>query len=189
MIKYTLRCDQDHAFEAWFQSIEAYETLERNGHLSCAVCGSAQVSRAIMAPAVARGRDRAAAAAPTVEGALVEHGQDPRPAASSDLVSGGMVSNAGMSLVPDDAEWRSRRLALAALRKLRAEILARSEYVGPRFAEEARRIHEASIDGGGPDGAAPQRPIHGEATPDEVRELIEDGVPVAPIPDFPDDAN
>lgn len=60
--------------------------------------------------------------------------------------------------------------ALAALRR---EIEANSEYVGMNFVTEARRIHA---------GNAPERAIHGEAKPDEARKLIEDGVPVAPLP-------
>jgi hypothetical protein len=47
------------------------------------------------------------------------------------------------------------------------------EHVGDRFAEEARDIH---------DGVADDRAIYGQATGEEVRELIEDGVPVAPLP-------
>ncbi|MFN6977286.1 MAG: DUF1178 family protein [Gemmobacter sp.] len=64
----------------------------------------------------------------------------------------------------------------AALAALKREIEARSEYVGLRFATEARRIHA---------GEAPERMIHGEARADEARALIEDGVPVAPLPFVP----
>lgn len=64
-----------------------------------------------------------------------------------------------------------RRLA-----ELRAKIERESEYVGLNFAAEARAIH---------DGDAPERPIWGEARPDEARRLVEDGVPVAPLPFVP----
>jgi len=63
-----------------------------------------------------------------------------------------------------------------ALAELRRQIEATSEYVGMDFAREARDIHE---------GAAPQRLIHGEARSDEARRLIEDGVPVSPLPFYP----
>lgn len=66
--------------------------------------------------------------------------------------------------------------AEAALAALRREIEANSEYVGVNFVTEARRIHA---------GNAPERAIHGEAKPDEARKLIEDGVPVAPLPFLP----
>jgi hypothetical protein len=59
---------------------------------------------------------------------------------------------------------------LAALRR---HVEETSDYVGMEFVNEARAIH---------DGTAPERPIWGEARPDEARKLIEDGVPVAPLP-------
>lgn len=60
--------------------------------------------------------------------------------------------------------------AVAALRK---KVEAESDYVGDRFAEEARKIH---------DGEADARSIHGEARLDEARKLVEDGIPVMPLP-------
>ncbi len=60
-----------------------------------------------------------------------------------------------------------------ALAELRRRIEAQSENVGRDFAAEARRIHE---------GLAPERPIIGEARPADARALIEDGIPVAPLP-------
>jgi hypothetical protein len=68
----------------------------------------------------------------------------------------------------------AQRAALIA--ELRARIEASSDYVGLSFATEARRMHEGDI---------PGRPIHGEAHPDEARQLIEDGIPVAPLPFVP----
>ena len=67
----------------------------------------------------------------------------------------------------------AREQALAAMRR---EIEANSDYVGMNFATEARRIHA---------GDAPERAIYGEARADEARKLIEDGVPVAPLPFLP----
>lgn len=61
----------------------------------------------------------------------------------------------------------------AKLAELRRQVEENSEYVGMNFAAEARRMHE---------GEAPERAIYGEAKPDEARKLIEDGVPVAPLP-------
>jgi hypothetical protein len=72
------------------------------------------------------------------------------------------------------AEIRDR---LAELARLQAEVESNCDYVGVRFAEEARRLHRAPppVDGGG-------RGICGEATADEARALIEDGIPIAPLP-------
>jgi len=68
----------------------------------------------------------------------------------------------------------------AMLTALHDHVAKNAEHVGPRFAEEARAIH---------DGEAPARPIHGEASRAEAEELIEDGVPVMPLPVLPDDRN
>jgi len=72
--------------------------------------------------------------------------------------------------VPAPAEMKA---ALAALAKAQAKLLEGSEHVGSRFAEEARAIH---------DGDAPERAIHGQATAAEAKALVEEGVPVAPLP-------
>lgn len=71
---------------------------------------------------------------------------------------------------PAPAEMKTM---LAALAKMQAKLLEGSEHVGKRFADEARAIH---------DGDAPERPIHGQATRAEAKALIEEGVPVAPLP-------
>ncbi|HMS94025.1 MAG TPA: DUF1178 family protein [Tabrizicola sp.] len=63
--------------------------------------------------------------------------------------------------------------AVAAWRK---HVESHSEYVGVQFAREVRRIHN---------GEAPERLIHGEARPEVARELIEEGLPVAPLPFLP----
>lgn len=64
----------------------------------------------------------------------------------------------------------------AALAEMRRRIEENSDYVGLNFAAEARAMHEGKID---------ERAIHGEARPDEARALIEDGIPVAPLPFLP----
>lgn len=66
------------------------------------------------------------------------------------------------------------------LRRLRDEIHAKTEYVGGRFAEEARKIHF---------NEAEQRGIYGEATADEGKDLAEDGIPFLPVPRLPEDLN
>lgn len=68
--------------------------------------------------------------------------------------------------------------ALALMRKLRDEVRAEAEYVGPRFAEEARRVHRET---------SSPRPIYGEATLDDAKSLIDDGIPVFPVPRLPED--
>ena len=52
MIRYALTCANDHGFESWFQSAEAFDRLAASGHLACSVCGSTAVGKTLMAPAV-----------------------------------------------------------------------------------------------------------------------------------------
>jgi hypothetical protein len=67
-----------------------------------------------------------------------------------------------------------------ALRALRQKVVSEADYVGDKFAEEARKIHFKDVEARG---------IYGEATPDEARGLIEDGVEFMPLPAFPEDKN
>lgn len=63
-----------------------------------------------------------------------------------------------------------------AVAAMRAQIEANSEYVGVNFVKEARKMHS---------GEAPERSIYGEAKPEEAKKLLEEGVPVAPLPFLP----
>ncbi|NBE06319.1 DUF1178 family protein [Paragemmobacter ruber] len=136
MIRFQLKCAQDHGFDSWFQSGAAFDALKAAGHVACPVCGSAEVEKALMAPSVA-----------------LRAGAEEAPALR--------------------APANEREAALAALRR---QVEENSDYVGMNFVTEARRIHS---------GEAPERAIHGEARVDEARKLIEEGVPVAPLPFLP----
>lgn len=70
-------------------------------------------------------------------------------------------------------ERKERAVAMAMAAKVREHIKDNFDYVGPRFADEARKMHE---------GEANERPIWGEATPEEAQALAEDGIPAAPLP-------
>ena len=150
MILYQLKCKKGHEFEAWFANSAAYDKQAKRGQLSCPKCGSAQVAKAPMAPRIAK-RGKAKTAEKPVEAPKPERR---RVAAHGELVS--------------------------AMRKLRAEIEAKSEYVGPRFSEEARKIHYEEV---------PARGIHGEATADEAKALSEEGIEFFPLPILPEDRN
>lgn len=143
MIQFTLKCDNDHRFDSWFQSGEAFDKLRTAGMVNCTVCGSAKVEKAIMAPRV---RPARSATAPVPEPA----GDRPAPMLST-----------------------PQNPAEQALSELRLKVEESSEYVGDKFAAEARAMHV---------GDSPERAIYGEAKPDEARQLIEDGIPVLPLP-------
>ena len=154
MIKYRLRCTRGHEFETWFQNSAAFDKLAKWRQLSCITCGSDSVEKAMMAPRIAKSGARSAVAA---------------SAPDPDTPSG------HEAMAPPD-----RQRMRAALKALRKEVIGKSENVGPRFAEEARRIH---------DDEAPQRGIYGEASRDEARALIKDGIHILPLPPAADDKN
>jgi hypothetical protein len=71
-------------------------------------------------------------------------------------------------------------IMMQMVREMRKHVEENAEYVGERFAEEARRIHYEE---------AEHRGIYGEASPDEAKALIEDGIAVHPLPRLPEDGN
>jgi len=79
-----------------------------------------------------------------------------------------------------DVAPQMRSVMMEAMGKVRAHVEAEFDYVGDAFAREARDIHE---------GKSEERGIYGEATPKEVKKLVEDGVPVAPLPPKPEEVN
>ncbi len=164
MIRYTLRCDRGHSFESWFQSSAAYESQEKRKLVNCPSCGSAKVERAIMAPQIVskKGRDSS---------------QDPRRArAGSGRQPRTEVATPGSTplLMAQERELRAK------LRELRDHIVKNADNVGERFPNEARKMHYGDIE---------HRPIYGEASPEEARSLIDEGVEVSPLPVLPDDRN
>ena len=167
MIKYRLRCARGHEFEAWFQNSAAFDKLAKRKHLTCATCGTDKVEKAIMSPRIAksgvvkggavRARDREAGVVSVPERGVPD-GQIESPA--NDLQSGQVLR--------------------AAMKALRQTVISNADYVGPRFAEEARRMHDEEV---------PVRGIYGEASIDEARELLEDGISILPLPPAPDEGH
>ena len=159
MIIFDLECDAGHVFEAWFGSSDDFADQQQRGLLACPPCQSPKVHKAVMAPRVGRKGNQGESQRPT-------EGQ--RPAATPSAAGAVATSAAGAA----PAEMKA---FLRALADTQAKLLAKSNYVGARFADEARDMHL---------GDAEMRPIHGEATPEEAQELIEEGIPVTPLP-FP----
>jgi hypothetical protein len=159
MIRYNLRCERGHAFESWFQSSSAYETQEKRRLVNCPACGSAKVERAIMSPQIVSGKKRDRAAPAA-----------PVPAASTEVAAPASTP----LMMAQERELRVK------LRELRDHIVKNADNVGERFPNEARKMHYGDIE---------HRPIYGEASPDEARSLIDEGVEVSPLPVLPDDRN
>jgi hypothetical protein len=169
MIHYALQCERGHAFESWFQSSAAYESQEKRKLVNCPVCGSAKVERAIMAPQIVSKKGRASAEPAAAEAAP--------PASAPASASAAAAAAAPASTPLMMAQERELR---AKLKELREHIVKNADNVGERFPNEARKMHYGDIE---------HRPIYGEASPDEARALIEEGVEVTPLPVLPGDRN
>ncbi|GLH77999.1 hypothetical protein SSBR45G_29070 [Bradyrhizobium sp. SSBR45G] len=162
MIRYALRCERDHSFESWFQSSSAYDSQVKRKLVECPACGSTKVEKAIMAPRIVSKKGR-------------EVTPEPPPAAPVPVPAQEVIPPGSTALMM--AQERELR---AKLKELRDHIVKNADDVGERFPTEARKMHY---------GEAEHRPIYGEASLDEARELIEEGIEVAPIPVLPDDRN
>ena len=147
MIRYDLHCEKGHEFDAWFSNSDAYDAQVKRRLVECAVCGSVQIEKQLMAPGIPSKGNRKS----EVSTAMVAGPVDPRAA-----------------------------MMLHMMREFRAHVEKNTENVGNRFAEEARKIHYNETE---------QRGIIGHATPDEARELVEEGIEVHPLPVLPEDGN
>ena len=133
MILFTLRCAAGHEFEGWFGESADFDRQSADGRLTCPLCASPEVRKAMMAPAISGGERRGVPAA-----------------------------------------------VREAMGEIRRHVEATFDYVGDRFAKEARAIHA---------GESEKRSIYGEASGAEVKSLVAEGVPVAPLPPKPSEVN
>jgi hypothetical protein len=159
MIRYALRCERDHTFESWFQSSSAYESQVKRKLVECPSCGSTKVEKAIMAPRIVGKKSREAA----LPVAVAPNRPEVAPAPG-----------------PQSLMMAQERELRAKLKELRDHIVKNADNVGEQFPSEARKMHYGDIE---------HRPIYGEASLQEARELVEEGIEVAPLPVLPDDRN
>jgi hypothetical protein len=160
MIRYTLSCERGHEFESWFPNSTGYDKQRKRGLVTCPACGSAKVEKTIMAPRLARS-DIVDSTPPS-----------PPPPAATPQATPAKTPVAIMS--PHERELRQK------LKELRDHVTKNARYVGPRFSEEARKIHY---------GETEHRSIYGEASPDEAKALHEEGIEFHPLPVLPDEQN
>jgi hypothetical protein len=159
MILFELHCGKNHSFEAWFRDNATYDAQEKAHEIVCPDCGDTRVRKALMAPRIGKGGG----------------------SKSRDLVP--VEAPAAETPVPESPKALARRAAeqqAIALRKqlleLRAKVEADCDYVGPRFAEEARRIHHGEVE---------QHNIYGEASREEAEALADEGIEFGSIPWIP----
>jgi hypothetical protein len=149
-----LRCAQGHGFEGWFASEDDFQRQIGGGLLTCPLCGQTSITRLLSAPRLnlhgGSGAD--------------EYGEAAQNTQARQLTSAESAESAAVGIPAS--------LQAAWLRMVR-RVLARTEDVGERFAEEARRIHY---------GEAPERGIRGKTTPAETEALLAEGIAVLPLP-------
>jgi hypothetical protein len=141
VIHYSLVCDKSHKFDGWFANAAAYDAQKHRGLVTCPICLTTSVDKAVMAPSVAR------------------------------------TDTEKVSLSIGHPQHAQLREAMMALRN---KVTSEADYVGDKFAEEARKIHFKEVD---------PRGIYGEATKEEVAALIEDGVDFMPLPSVKEEHN
>jgi hypothetical protein len=172
MIHYQLRCAGGHDFDGWFSDSDAFDSQAKAGFVECPNCGVTEVAKRLMAPAIPKKGARRRKEADPVPQAVA--GLSPPSVPADAPPGGGMVSG------PIPAQL------VALLQRMRGEVERNCEYVGPKFAEAARRLHEQQQrDGGQGDPTSPVRGIYGEATDAEADALRDDGIEVARIPWVP----
>jgi len=168
MIRYTLHCAKGHDFESWFANSATFDKQNKRGLVSCPICGSTKVEKAIMSPRLARAEAGAASEPPPSPPPAPAN----VPAAPMPPTAPGKAPVAMTS--PQEREFRQK------LRELRDHVTKNANYVGPRFPEEARKMHYGEVE---------HRSIYGEASPEEAKALDDEGIEFHPLPILPDDHN
>ena len=181
MILFALKCTADHRFEAWFRNGAAYDEQAAAHQILCPVCGDAGVAKAPMSPRIAKGVSKAADRARAAQDAAATETPPtpaappaPVPAASPLPAPADVVAALPPSL--NDAQRQAVAEVMRQLSEVRRTVEKNCDYVGERFAEEARRIHYGETD---------PRGIYGEASAEEVEELNDEGVTFHRIPWVP----
>lgn len=166
MIRYSLICDKGHEFESWFADSAAYDKQAKRKLVSCPACGSVKVEKALMTPRLSSSAKKRAIAPMPVEAPPPET-PSPEAAAPETPAPVAMMS-------PQEQELRSK------LKELRDHLTKNSDNVGTKFPEEARKMHY---------GETEHRSIYGVASPDEAKDLAEEGIEFHPLPMLPDERN
>lgn len=141
-----LRCVQGHGFEGWFASGDAFESQLAAGLVECPICGERDVVKLLAAPRL------------NLSGA-----KEPRASQVATTSDAGVTGGSAVDDNSHAAHW---------MRAIR-EVMARTEDVGERFADEARKMHY---------GETEERGIRGRATRAQAEALVEEGIDVMPLP-------
>ncbi len=156
MIVFDLKCANDHPFEGWFADSSTFAEQTKAHEVACPVCGDTQVGKALMTPSVRTGKAR----------------PEPETPASDE----GARQPAGVPAPATKGDYEQAAKFLQAMKTLRGEVEKNCDYVGKKFAEEARKIHYGEVE---------KHNIYGETSPEEAQALDEEGVEFGVLP-WPD---
>ena len=134
MIKYNLKCDNDHEFESWFSDSNEFNKLNKKKLLECIYCSSNKIQKSIMSP----------------------------------MVSGTKLNEDKMNLLDQKLLNEKNQLI-----KLREHIEKNFEFVGDKFSEKVRDVYYDK---------ETKKSIYGTTTPEEKKELEEEGIDLLSIP-------
>jgi hypothetical protein len=175
VINYTLVCEGAHTFEGWFRNSDDFDAQCDRKLVVCPICGGTKVKKGLMAPAVSTSRKRETMS-PVVE--VENKPSEPATGTTVEITpEKDKVPMQPSALLPVDVRQKE---IVEALRVVRARMIENSENVGSGFAEEARKIHY---------GEAEERSIHGETTPKDAEDLLEEGIAVLALPELPEEKN
>jgi hypothetical protein len=151
-----LQCGHLHRFEGWFASEDDFANQLARGLLTCPVCGDAQIQKMLAAPRL-----------------NLRHNRQEK---STEPVSKTVGNPEPLNNEPSAANDRRVATLQAQLFKAMREVIANTEDVGERFADQARAMHHGDMD---------SRSIRGKATPEVAKQLLDEGIEVMALPDLP----
>ena len=182
MIKYQLICDLTHEFEGWFQTGAAFDTQNQAGLVTCPVCDSVKVRRALMTPNLVspkRRRDDVCRLPMAETGHQANH-QSGTIAPSSQTASGQTASAhvaaskpASLQALPSQAALGE---AIAQLRQLQRKVKSVCRDVGTDFATEVRKMHY---------GDSEPENVYGQSSAEERESLADEGIDIVTLPCLP----
>lgn len=160
MIAYDLSCAAAHRFEGWFSCASDYDLQKSQGLLRCPFCDDGEITKQLSAPNIGRKTNQSAAL---------------RPGNSSQQTETAQIQEAA----PPPPEVMAA--VIDKLTQFQSEVLKDSKWVGRKFAEEARAIHY---------GESEPQQIHGESSPQEAKDLADEGIAICalPLPFIPPEA-
>ena len=183
MIKYLLICDLTHEFECWFQTGAAFDAQNQAGLVTCPVCDSVKVRRALMTPNLAspkRRRDDVRRLP------MAETGHQAGNIAPSSKTASGQTASAhvaaskpdpfkptSLQAVPSQAALGE---AIAELRQLQRKVKSECRDVGTDFATEVRKMHY---------GDSEPENVYGQSSAEERESLADEGIDIVTLPWLP----